>query len=113
MGAAGFWTAVLVPPGEVAVSAGAAFAAGVAFVCFWDSLTVAARVVPAAADVAFETAAAFVLPVAPPVTASRAGVDPAEATFAPPVVPVAGAGATAPLALPEGPLVAGGGVSGA
>ena len=61
----------------------------------------------------FRDRAAFVLPFAPPVTASRAGVDPAEATFAPLVVPVAGADATVPLAFPEGPLVAGGGVSGA
>ena len=87
-------------------------AAGGAFVGFCDSLTVAGRVAPAAADVAFELDAAFVLPGALPVPAPRAGVDAAEAAFAPLVVPVAEAGATAPLALPEGPLAAGG-VSGA
>jgi hypothetical protein len=79
---------------------------------FWDSRTVAVRVVPAAADVAFETDAAFVLLGALLLTAPRAGVDAAEAAFALLVVPVAEAGATAPLALPEGPLAAGG-VSGA
>jgi len=77
-------------------------------VCFWDSL-IAVRVVPAADGVVFGVVAAFTLPVAAP----RVGVDPAEVAFALPVVPAAGAGAPAPLALPGGPLVTTGGVSGA
>jgi len=76
-------------------------------VCFWDSL-IAVRVVPAADGVIFGVVAAFTLPVAAP----RVGVGPA-AAFVLLVVPAAGAGAPAPLALPGGPLVAAGGVSGA
>ena len=59
-------------------------------------LTAAVRVVPATDGVAFEAVATFVLPTAPPLDAPRAGVDPAEAAFAPLVVPAAGAGAPAP-----------------
>src|SRR5262249_21079461 len=111
VGAAGFWAAVLVPPGEAAVSAGTAFATGGACVCLWDSLA-AVRVLTVTGGVAFEVEAAFVLPTAPPVAAPRAGVAPAAAAFGPFFVPTAGAGAPAPLALPGGLLVAGG-VSGA
>jgi hypothetical protein len=112
VGAVGFWAVVLVPPEDVTVSAGAAFATGVAFVGFWGSFAAAVRVVPVTDGVTFETVAIFVLPAAPPVAAPRAGVDPAEAAFSPLDVPAAGGGAPAPLALPVGPLVAGG-VSGA
>ena len=81
--------------------------------CFWDSLTAAVRVVPAADGVAFEAVATFVLAAALALAAPRAGVEPAAVAFAPPGVPAAGAGATVPLALAGGPLGAGGGVSGA
>jgi hypothetical protein len=73
---------------------------------FWDSLAAAVRAVPTTDGVAFEAVATFVLPAALPLAALRAGVDPAEATFAPLVVPVAGAPAS--LSLPAGTLGAGG-----
>ena len=85
-------------------------AACVAFVGFWDSRPTAVRVVPAADGAVFGGVVAFTLSEAAPVAAPRVGVDPADAAFALFVVPAAGA--TAPLVLPEGPLVAGG-VSGA
>src|SRR5215831_6359830 len=59
-GAAGFWAAVLVPPGDAAGSTGAALAARVAFGGFWDSLP-AVRVVAAADGVVLGAGAAFTL----------------------------------------------------
>jgi hypothetical protein len=77
-------------------------------VCFWDSLTAAVRAVPTTDGVAFEAVATFVLPAAPPLAALGAGGDPAEAIFAPFVVPAAGPGIPTSLVLPAGALVAGG-----
>jgi hypothetical protein len=102
-----------VSSGEAAVSAGAPFAVGVAFVCFWNSLTAAVRVVLAADGVACEADAAFVLCATPSVATPRAGADPVEAACASLVVPAVGAGAPTALTLAGGSLVADGGVSGA